>query len=89
MFIFDQKFHGYYIHGQFPGDSSDVTLDKLKLALDAESLGNQNQRGLVDLMPGDQQLTTFEVFVSAKDRTYLDVIFKQESKEFALSKTKK
>ena len=36
MFIFDQKYHGYYIHGVFPGETSDVTLEQLKLSLDDE-----------------------------------------------------
>ena len=40
MFIFDQKFHGYYIHGQFPGETADLTLQALKIQLDEESIGN-------------------------------------------------
>ena len=66
--MLDSKFHGYYIHGQFPGDSSDVTLEKLKLMLDEEGTGAKRNRGLVDKNPGDADLTTFEVYVPPADR---------------------
>lgn len=41
LFIFDQQFHGYYIHGQFPGETADVTLERLKLLLDEEENGDR------------------------------------------------
>jgi hypothetical protein len=59
-----------------------VTLEKLKLLLDEETTGNSNARGLISINKGDDMLTTFEVFLSAKDRSYLQVIFKDEAKKF-------
>ena len=89
MFIFDQRYHGYYIHGVFPGENSDVTLEQLKLSLDDETNDTRAYRGLINIAAGDQDLTTFEVFVSAKDRTYFNVIFNDESREFHMNKNKK
>jgi len=38
--ILDESFHGFYIHGQSPSGSADVTLTELKMKLDQEATGN-------------------------------------------------
>lgn len=85
LFIFDQQFHGYYIHGQFPGETSDVTLERLKLLLDEEETGDKALRGFINKYRSDAHLQTFEMFLSAWDRSFLNVIFKEESWKFHMS----
>ncbi|CAI2379959.1 unnamed protein product [Moneuplotes crassus] len=77
LFIFDEKFHGYYIHGESPANSSDVTLDTLKKALDSEGQGLAKQRGLIQNNPNCQ---TFEFYLPYGERKLFDEVF-DESKE--------
>lgn len=83
IFIFDEKFHGYYIHGESPSNSSDVTIGELKRALDNESEGNAAKRGLTAKNPN---LQTYEFYLPYAERKDFDEVF-DECKE-AL-KTKK
>jgi meckelin len=83
IFIFDEKFHGYYIHGESPSTSSDITLSDLKLSLDREGQGNALPRGLVDFHP---TLQTYEFYLPYSERKLFDEVF-EENKE-ALRKKK-
>ena len=58
VMIFNEELNGYYIHGKSPSGSSDVSSEKLRLNLVAESMGNATIRGIHSTMP-DQQ--TFEI----------------------------
>ena len=74
LFIFDEKFHGYYIHGESPTKSSDVSLGTLKKALDNEGDGNAASRGLVQKYPG---LQTFEFYCPYSERKIFDDVFEE------------
>lgn len=82
LFIFDEKFHGYYIHGESPANSSDVTLDVLKRALDNEGDGLAKKRGLTDKNP---KLQTFEFYLPYSERKMFDEVF-DENKDKLISK---
>jgi meckelin len=77
LFIFDEKFHGYYIHGESPGNSADVTLDTLKRELDREGDGTATFRGLV---PSNPKLQTYEFYIPYSLRKIFDQVF-EENKE--------
>lgn len=77
LFIFDEKFHGYYIHGESPANSADVTLDVLKKELDREGEGASKYRGLVQTHP---TLQTYEFYVPYSTRKIFDQVF-EENKE--------
>jgi hypothetical protein len=78
LFIFDERLHGYYIHGESPANSSDVTIDKLKFALDNEGEGNMAQRGLIKTSP---KLQTFEFFLPLAEREYFEKVFIENKKK--------
>lgn len=58
VMIFNEELNGYYIHGKSPSGSSDVSSEKLRLNLIAESNGNSSFRGIHSTMPQQQ---TFEI----------------------------
>lgn len=72
LFIFDEKFHGYYIHGEAPAKSADVSLGTLIKALDNEGSGNAAARGLTQANPN---LQTYEFFVPYSERKLFDEVF--------------
>lgn len=74
LFIFDEKFHGYYIHGESPTKSSDVSLGTLKRALDQEGQGNAASRGLVQKYPN---LQTYEFYLPYSERKLFDYVFEE------------
>jgi meckelin len=47
VLMFDNSFHGYYIHGRSPYGQSDVGLDILTKSLLYEEGGKAQQRGLI------------------------------------------
>lgn len=51
LMIFDESFHGYYIHGRSPYGQSEISSEKLALALEFESSGKANYRGIHETMP--------------------------------------
>mmetsp|Transcript_11259 Transcript_11259/g.12736 ORF Transcript_11259/g.12736 Transcript_11259/m.12736 type:complete len:412 (-) Transcript_11259:2-1237(-) len=82
LFIFDEKFHGYYIHGESPGLSSDVTLDALKKILDSEGKGLAKQRGISTKNP---DLQTFEFYMPYGERKRFDDVFKESAERLQQS----
>ena len=44
--MFDNEFHGYYIHGRSPFGQAEVSSEGLIRALEYESTGKAQQRGL-------------------------------------------
>jgi meckelin len=58
VMIFNEELNGYYIHGKSPSGSSDVSSERLRLNLIAESMGNATHRGIHSTMPNQQ---TFEI----------------------------
>jgi len=92
LFIFDEKFHGYYIHGESPANSSDVTLDVLKKALDSEGQGLGKKRGLTENNPN---LQTYEFYLPYSERKLFDEVFEEcsqkskKNKQSAYKKTPK
>jgi hypothetical protein len=83
VFMFDEKFHGYYIHGESPANSSDVTLDTLKRALDNEGNGQYRNRGLTDKNP---KLQTFEFYLPYSERKLFDEVFEENLVKSSASK---
>lgn len=51
LLIFDESFHGYYIHGRSPYGQAEISAEKLKLALEFEASGKANIRGICDSYP--------------------------------------
>lgn len=83
LLIFDEKFHGYYIHGESPSNTSDVTLDQLKKALDNEGSGNSAGRGLVEKNPN---LQTYEFYLPYSERKLFDEVFEENTESLKLKK---
>eukprot|EP00343_Euplotes_focardii_P012417 CAMPEP_0205833968 /NCGR_PEP_ID=MMETSP0206-20130828/50423_1 /ASSEMBLY_ACC=CAM_ASM_000279 /TAXON_ID=36767 /ORGANISM="Euplotes focardii, Strain TN1" /LENGTH=236 /DNA_ID=CAMNT_0053140771 /DNA_START=1515 /DNA_END=2222 /DNA_ORIENTATION=- len=74
VFIFDQRIHGYYIHGVSTSGQADVTATELQGYLDNENRGEASQRGLLEEYPN---LQTFEIFLPVKIRQIYEVVYKQ------------
>ena len=60
VLMFDNEFHGYYIHGRSPYGQSEVSSEALIKALEYETTGKAQQRGLT---PDEPNLQTFEIFM--------------------------
>lgn len=60
VLLFDESFHGYYIHGRSPYGQAEISAEKLKLALEFEGSGKANIRGICENYP---TLQTFEIFL--------------------------
>jgi meckelin len=63
IIIFDEDLNGWYIHGKSPSGAADVSSERLRLNLEAESQGNATIRGITTSHPEAQ---TFEIFLPAK-----------------------
>jgi len=74
VFIFDQRIHGFYIHGESTGGQSDVSFSQVKTYLDNEERGESRNRGLVNEYPN---LQTFEIYLPVKIRQIYEVVYKQ------------
>lgn len=74
VFIFDQRIHGYYIHGESTGGQADVSTRDLKENLDNETMGESRNRGMLSQEPN---LQTFEIFLPVKIRQIYEVVYKQ------------
>jgi meckelin len=74
VFIFDQRIHGYYIHGVSPWGEADVTLKELDGFLVKEMKGESTSRGLLSTNPN---LQTFEIYLPIKIRQIYEVVYKQ------------
>ena len=83
VFILDQSLHGYYIHGISPAGKADSNLDELLNALEEEGTGKVKGRGLIE--KDDDNLQTYELFVSYKMRTVYDGIYGLQSENMILS----
>lgn len=60
ILMFDNSFHGYYIHGRSPYGQAEVSSEVLRRAIEYESSGKAQQRGLT---PEEPNLQTFEIFM--------------------------
>jgi len=60
ILIFDESFHGYYIHGRSPYGQAEISAAKLKKALNYEASGKGQIRGMSDENP---ELQTFEIYL--------------------------
>ena len=60
VLMFDESFHGYYIHGRSPYGQAEISTEKLKKALEFEASGKAQIRGLSEANPSMQ---TFEIFI--------------------------
>jgi len=74
VFIFDQRIHGYYIHGESSGGQADVSLNELRDYLQREETGESRYRGLLSEEPN---LQTFEIYLPVKIRQLYEVVYKQ------------
>lgn len=59
--MFDESFHGYYIHGRSPYGQAEVSAENLELALEFEASGKAHMRGVTEQLP---DLQTFEIFMA-------------------------
>ena len=51
VLMFDETYHGYYIHGRSPYGQAEVSIEMLKLALDFEESGKAHMRGISETEP--------------------------------------
>jgi Meckelin (Transmembrane protein 67) len=58
--MFDESFHGYYIHGRSPYGQAEISSEMLKMAIEFESSGKAHMRGLSE---DDPDMQTFEIFI--------------------------
>lgn len=58
--LFDESFHGYYIHGKSPFGQAEISHGRLKKALNYEISGKGQIRGLSET---DPDLQTFEIYM--------------------------
>lgn len=63
VLMFDETYHGYYIHGRSPYGQAEVSIEMLKLALDFEESGKAHFRGISETEP---EMQTFEIFIPEK-----------------------
>ena len=75
VFIFDQRLHGYYIHGESTGGQSDVSFNELRDYLQREENGESRPRGMLSEYP---ELQTFEIFLPVKIRQLYEVVYKRD-----------
>ena len=83
IIIFDDIFHGYYIHGQAPSGKSDDTLDELSNMLVEEAEGRYKPRGLetsaAKATGSSAEYSTYEIFISNELRDEYDNLFQMQS----------
>jgi meckelin len=60
ILIFDESFHGYYVHGRSPYGQAEISSGKLKKALNYEQSGKGQIRGMSEENP---ELQTFEIYL--------------------------
>lgn len=60
ILLFDETYQGYYIHGRSPYGQAEISGEQLRLALEFESCGNAQMRGII---PEDPDMQTFEIFI--------------------------
>lgn len=63
IMMFDESFHGYYIHGRSPYGQAEVSAEQLALALEFEASGKAHMRGITETNPAMQ---TFEIFMAVE-----------------------
>jgi|TARA_B110000285_G_scaffold216633_1_gene264117 meckelin len=63
VIMFNEDLNGWYIHGKSPSGAADVSSERLRLNLEAESQGNATIRGITASHPEAQ---TFEIFLPNK-----------------------
>jgi meckelin len=63
VIMFNEDLNGWYIHGKSPSGAADVSSERLRLNLEAESQGNATIRGITASHPEAQ---TFEIFLPRK-----------------------
>lgn len=63
VIMFNEDLNGWYIHGKSPSGAADVSAERLRLNLEAESQGNATIRGITAQHPEAQ---TFEIFLPNK-----------------------
>jgi len=63
VIMFNEDLNGWYIHGKSPTGAADVSSERLRLNLEAESQGNATIRGITTSHPDAQ---TFEIFLPNK-----------------------
>ena len=76
LLIFDEKCHGYYIHGRSVHASADTDMEELNECLMKEASDLVPRRGLLDTT---QQ--SFEVFITKTFREVFDKIYKPSETE--------
>eukprot|EP00743_Colponemidia_sp_Colp-15_P005392 GILK01005794.1.p1 GENE.GILK01005794.1~~GILK01005794.1.p1 ORF type:complete len:1050 (-),score=117.21 GILK01005794.1:142-2940(-) len=75
VFILDDYFHGYYIHGVSPGGRADGSAVELHEMLDLEAESLSRNRGLIHDDHSDLQ--TFEIFIPVEMRHKYDSVYKR------------
>ncbi|CAF2625636.1 unnamed protein product [Rotaria sp. Silwood2] len=63
VFILDQNYHGYYIHGRSPHGTADVNIKDMIMNLERESRSMSGTRGL-------QANSTEQIFIMRTNRTF-------------------
>ena len=71
LLVFDEKCHGYYVHGKSVHSSADTNLEELNNCLQKEANDLVPRRGLLDT---NQQ--SFEFFATREFRDVFDKIYR-------------
>jgi meckelin len=82
VFILDESLHGYYIHGNSPAGKADLNLDEILVALEEEGNGKVKGRGLIE--KDNENLQTFELYMSYKMRNVYDGIYGVQTESMIL-----
>ncbi|CDW85678.1 meckelin isoform 4 [Stylonychia lemnae] len=79
VLMFDNQFHGYYIHGRSPYGQSEVSSENLRKSLEYEITGKAQMRGLTEESPN---LQTYEIYMPRKMLIYYkDLYYKEINQE--------
>jgi len=73
IFILDDNYHGYYVHGQSPSGQSEGSAEDLRRFLETESKGIARRRGLD---PNDEtNLQTYELYIPKTLRDRYNMLY--------------
>eukprot|EP00297_Palpitomonas_bilix_P001829 CAMPEP_0113868268 /NCGR_PEP_ID=MMETSP0780_2-20120614/889_1 /TAXON_ID=652834 /ORGANISM="Palpitomonas bilix" /LENGTH=977 /DNA_ID=CAMNT_0000853321 /DNA_START=154 /DNA_END=3087 /DNA_ORIENTATION=- /assembly_acc=CAM_ASM_000599 len=71
VFVFDDKVHGWYLHGKSVHKHADTTMEEMAKQFKAEASNSVAKRGL----NSDEDLQSFEIFVTKSFRERYDATF--------------
>lgn len=83
IFMMDEPYHGYYIHGKTPAGKGDSCDTEMKFSLDEESRGLLPKRGLTPENPARGDIQCFEVYLPNQFKEHIFTFYKAIAEEQA------